>query len=1010
MVHCFFVSLVLFLKLACVAAVAQGQAAYWCSEGNFSNDCGHLSYIDAQGRLHEDVLKNVYNANKTLGITLQYATFCNGKVYAVCKQKYKGQNNRLVRIDPGSWAIERMGSGTVFDEMDNENRTFHFLAVSDSVGYLSSSDAKLYRVRLNDLSASLVRGIGWSGLEGREVGTMVLYRGKIVVEVYGQKRGYSTDVLGHELWVLNVENGEVIGKFSAQGLFNQVVTRDGRLLAVRVQKGAVGGAKRYELVQLDINNVGAEPVVLLPLDANIRPADFQTQAYSWSQGYVFASTRENKLYWNVESGSWDMHKIAMLDLDNSPLTPTLVYSGKDKFYGITRENPHDGSLWVNFNGEYGQHDQLVRLVRGQAGNYEVESRYKMNGSYYFSSCPFFEDRHAAQLKSRDPLLVRPGETVDLCDYVEDVDGFAASVLFSNPGVVASKTWEVKIEDGHLLHVVTCGGGTTTLFVDAWSSGKSKKIALKLAGRVRTGGLVSKLRDGEDEMCHFFPGFGDDTCINVIALSLKDVELNGKGEITKAEVDRRLLYDEKDVKFESMAFNPDKGLYVRIDVKGACPINYGGCEWKKEQIEAEWGDGALYVTGGLTEVRSVMDRGEQKKKFFSRDREEKITASREFFFVGFDKERERGDCDVEVSKFLVKQNPYAPKKLNRIFLEPLADDDYKWSLRANRSSDYKTSAFDDNTWELFNGAYIFPERKNGFTASAYATTEPVVSQVKEYKVQGELHQPEQKDATRIEFQPKGDVTVSAVFQKASGVHDLTLARMGEGNLTVKRDGKELPNGAIVRKGEALTITAISENGLALKSLAVNGTPFESGKTFTVGDGDVKIDVVFAKPYKLTVVQVGEGSLRVMRGAEKLSGEANLFEGDALTITAMQGEGYALGLLAVNGVSLESGKTFTVGTEDVKVVVDFVKTPSAFIESQVLASVEVLPNPCSDVLTLRGVSSVMEWELFTSQGRLVAGGVGNGNDVIEIATAHLAAGVYCVRLVASDGEKSMVVVKK
>ena len=1009
MVHCFFVSLVLFLKLACVAAVAQGQAAYWCSEGNFSNDCGHLSYIDAQGRLHEDVLKNVYNANKTLGITLQYATFCNGKVYAVCKQKYKGQNNRLVRIDPGSWAIERMGSGTVFDEMDNENRTFHFLAVSDSVGYLSSSDAKLYRVRLNDLSASLVRGIGWLGLEGREVGTMVLYRGKIVVEVYGQKRGYSTDVLGHELWVLNVENGEVIGKFSAQGLFNQVVTRDGRLLAVRVQKGTVGGAKRYELVQLDINSVGAEPVVLLPLDANIRPADFQTQAYSWSQGYVFASTRENKLYWNVESGSWDMHKIAMLDLDNSPLTPTLVYSGKDKFYGITRENPHDGSLWVNFNGTYGQYDQLVRLVRGEAGNYEVESRYKMNGSYYFSSCPFFEDRHAAQLKSSDPLLVRPGETVDLCDYVEDVDGFAASVLFSNPRVMASKAWEVKIEDGHLLHVVTCDGGVANLFVDAWSSGKSTQIKLILTGMFRKMGQVSKLRDGEDEMCYFFPGFGDDTCINVIALSLKDVELNGKGEITKAEVDRRLLY--KDFNNDLVSFNPDKGLYVRIDVKGACPINYDGCEWKKESIEAEGSFGALYVAGGLIEVRSVMDRGEQEKKFFSRDREEKATASREFFFVGFDKARVRGACWVEDSKFQVKQNPYAPKiQLNRIFLEPLADDGYKWSLRAERSSDYKTSDLDDNTWELFSGAYIVPGKKNGFTASAYATTEPVVSQVKEYKVQGELHQPEKKDATRIEFQPNGDVTVSAVFQKAPGVHDLTLARMGEGNLTVKRDGKELPNGAIVRKGEALTITAIAENGLALKSLTVNGAPFESGKTFTVGDGNVKIDVVFAKLYKLTVVQVGEGSLGVMRGAEKLSGEANLFEGDVLTITAMQGEGYALRTLTVNGVSLESGKTFTVGTEDVKVVVDFVKAQSAFVESQMLASVEALPNPCSDVLTLRGVASVTEWAVFTSQGRLVAGGVGNGNDVVEIATAHLAAGIYCVRLVASDGEKNIVVVKK
>ena len=150
--------------------------------------------------------------------------------------------------------------------------------------------------------------------------------------------------------------------------------------------------------------------------------------------------------------------------------------------------------------------------------------------------------------------------------------------------------------------------------------------------------------------------------------------------------------------------------------------------------------------------------------------------------------------------------------------------------------------------------------------------------------------------------------------------------------------------------------------------------------------------------------------MVRGAEKLSDGANLFEGDVLTITVMQGEGYALGTLTVNGVSLESGKTFTVGKEDVKVVVDFVKAQSAFVESQMLASVEALPNPCSDMLTLRGVASVTEWAVFTTQGRLVAGGVGNGNDVIEIATAHLAAGVYCVRLVASDGEKNIVVVKK
>lgn len=274
------ITLVLLLGLAGSRGWGQERAAtYWCSEGNFSNDHGHMSYIDAQGTLHEDVLNIPENAGNTLGKTLQYATFYNGKIYAVSKQRYGSANNQLVRINPATWEIEKMGSGSTFDGISSENRIFHFLGVSKSVGYLSSSDSKLYRVDLENLTASLVRKRGWNELKNREVGTMVLYGGRIVVEVYGEKTGNSASVLGHELWVLNVEDGARIEKFSDQGLFNPIVTKDGRLLAVRVVRDNAN-AKHYSLVKLNIDAPGTTPIELLQFRDAMRPADFQTQAWS----------------------------------------------------------------------------------------------------------------------------------------------------------------------------------------------------------------------------------------------------------------------------------------------------------------------------------------------------------------------------------------------------------------------------------------------------------------------------------------------------------------------------------------------------------------------------------------------------------------------------------------------------------------------------------------------------------------------------------------------------------
>ena len=71
---------------------------------------------------------------------------------------------------------------------------------------------------------------------------------------------------------------------------------------------------------------------------------------------------------------------------------------------------------------------------------------------------------------------------------------------------------------------------------------------------------------------------------------------------------------------------------------------------------------------------------------------------------------------------------------------------------------------------------------------------------------------------------------------------------------------------------------------------------------------------------------------------------------------------------------------------------------------------VPNPCGAQLTLRGVSAAARWDVYTVQGQLVACGVSGGGGAMEISTARLSPGLYCVRLEAADGVRVLTVVKE
>ena len=921
-----------------------------------------MSYVDANGTLHEDVLNIPVNAGKKPGITLQYATFYNGKIYAVSKQRYGSANNQLVRINPATWEIEKMGSGSTFDGISSENRIFHFLGVSNSVGYLSSSDSKLYRVDLENLTASLVRKRGWRGLKNHEVGTMVLYRGRIVVEVYGEKTGNSANVLGHELWVLNVEDGAMIEKFSDQGLFNPIVTKDGRLLAVRVVKDNAN-AKHYSLVQLNIDAPGTTPIELLQFSDTMRPADFQTQTWSWSQGYVFASTRENKLYWNVESGLWDMHSIAMLDMDATPLTPKIIYTGNHKFYGITRENPHDGSLWVNFNGNYGVHDKLVRLKKGGAnGVYGVDATYTPSGSYYFSSCPFFEDLHAAEAKDSEPIPVAVGSRVDLCDKVEDADGFGASVLFSNPAVVSGNGWSVTLSDNHLLTVTAVGAGSATITVGAWSCGRASQVSFTLVpGRVRSANMVVETngyKTRKEAHYKYIKLEGeyrlDAKEIEVHVFSLKGLKKDANKQIVEASIDKEL--------YEGDGFDPKNGLYVRIDILEGLAVDYS-----LEDLE-------ILDPSGLKEVKCV-NRLRMSKELSKVSRKPGVKAYQEYFYIEGKPAFDDTDGIVVMSGMVLENHPDFIQKTADAAVtlaqidQKYCDEGYFWTLRSSEESH----------WQFLSGVAFSPSKKSTFIAEVYdinGKNEYPLS----YTFSGEVEKEEKIDRS-VKFTPKESVIVSVEFNSVASTYTLSYTDPAEGKITVQRKGVTLESGnKTLAAGDELVITAEPKDAAKheLESLKVNGADFKSGGTYKVS-GDVTVEATFlakAVPpavYTLSYTGPAEGTITVQRKGETLeSGDKTLEAGQELVITAAPKDAakHELESLKVNGADFESGATFTVGAGDV--------TVEATFKPVVYTTLTISQTGEGMLKVLRGNEELMNGEKLRKGDKLVIEAKPNSSD--------------------------------
>ena len=193
-----------------------------------------------------------------------------------------------------------------------------------------------------------------------------------------------------------------------------------------------------------------------------------------------------------------------------------------------------------------------------------------------------------------------------------------------------------------------------------------------------------------------------------------------------------------------------------------------------------------------------------------------------------------------------------------------------------------------------------------------------------------------------------VIESPVGTSESGVHfdrrpkvivsDLQVVSFVQTNGTVvvrNQNGKELPTGTAIAKGDKLTIVATPNAGYKLESLKVNGAAFSSGSTLTVGDQSVSIQAQFSANSTYAVVTFapvnGTITVRDNNGRQYASGD-QVLEGTQLIVSATPAAGYKFKSLTIGGKSYtENTQSIVFGTSSLAISAEFVSESGVVILS-------------------------------------------------------------------------------
>ena len=222
---------------------------------------------------------------------------------------------------------------------------------------------------------------------------------------------------------------------------------------------------------------------------------------------------------------------------------------------------------------------------------------------------------------------------------------------------------------------------------------------------------------------------------------------------------------------------------------------------------------------------------------------------------------------------------------------------------------KLTYFDKDKGRAINDTSLIPTGTN--VTVTLAPTEGY--SLKHWKLDGVEQAPDASKPNEITFAMNGDKTLVAVMNSPSsqdGDWKITLEVEGKGTLTAAVDGKDVPNGSLVKEAAYVTFTAIPAEGYVLDKIYVNGVEQFSMDGKTVGAEiyqDTKVKAVFKEPEKFAVTySAGEnGSLTAQKYIGEDDETAPLASGESVVndtrvlFTATPNAGYLVDQWTING---------------------------------------------------------------------------------------------------------------
>lgn len=357
------------------------DGVFMLNEGSYGNERATINFLDCNGTWEYRLPITMNGETIQLGTTGCYATICGDNMYIVSKKmnvsKPDESDPTFVVCDAktmkGKAVINSIktaygaADGRAFLPMPNLKK-----------GYLSTTNG-VYVISLENYTVlSQIDGTG--GYTNNQTGNMIYRDGKVYA--VDKKCG---------LFIIDAANDKLlktINNEGEEGTYCSIVeAKDG---SIWLTAGKKAGGSADHIVKFDPVNETTENITL--------PSDVKQPTNNWgawNPDCFTASTTENALFWNGETGSWSNNGqyIYKFDVDNRTTTLLLDFTTAEApqpyVYGAAcRVNPDNGDLYLSITkGSAWGNESELRVYDTTDGT--MKTAYPMEKHYWYPEMPVF---------------------------------------------------------------------------------------------------------------------------------------------------------------------------------------------------------------------------------------------------------------------------------------------------------------------------------------------------------------------------------------------------------------------------------------------------------------------------------------------------------------------------------------------------------------------------------------------------------------------------------------------